>query len=291
MQKGYLGIGIISVLWILPLLMEAQRGPNAIELETETKVVRGCLYEVVPGLAEITKLEVDKTADESLLHYNEHKVLFKFTPMGSAELLPCLKEHELEFTLRSNVSKIPVGPQYIQQKGIKIGTKYAMNILQTKDKTACLEQYTYESKALHNDLFEAEAQIIPFVKGSYTTSASLNKTVAELENCLSVEEVKETDLFQGLGVNEDSLRTVIRMELQEKEQKSKANPKKPQIASNRYVSRAAAIKKARKVAQKKVKQEKLVKKQALSAKKERAKKLKALRAKLKSEIQEEIKSK
>lgn len=291
MQKGYLGIGIISVLWILPLLMQAQRGPNAIELETETKVVRGCLYEVVPGLAEITKLEVDKIADESLLHYNEHKVLFKFTPMGSAELLPCLKEHELEFTLRSNVAKIPVGPQYIQQKGIKIGTKYAMNILQTKDKTACLEQYTYESKALDNDLFEAEAQIIPFVKGSYSTSASLSKTVAELENCLSVEEVKETDLFQDLGINKDSLRTVIRMELQEKGQKSKANPKKPQIVSKGYVPKATAIKKARKVAKEKVKQEKLVKKQALSTKKERAKKMKALRVKLKSEIQEEMKSK
>jgi len=142
MRTKYLGIGI---LWILPFLMLGQGGPNVVLLNKNTKIVQGCLYEVVPGLAEITTLEMVKSAKESLLDYNEHKVLFKFEPMGSVELLPCLKELELEFTLKSNNTKIPVGPQYIQQKGIKVGTRYAMNILQIKDKAACLEpkQYRY----------------------------------------------------------------------------------------------------------------------------------------------------
>lgn len=287
MQKGYLGIGIGSVLWILPLLMQAQGGPNAAVPEKNTKTVRACVYEVVPGLAEITKLEIDKTADESLLHYNEHKVLFKFTPMGDAELLPCLKEHELEFTLRSNVTKIPVGPQYVQQKGIKVGTKYAMNILQTKDKKACLEQYTYESKALDNDLFEVKAQIIPFVKGSYYTALPMNE-VGKLEACLSTEEVVETISVQALGLNEDSLRTVIRTELEAKYKKPNTKLKNKQESANNYVSKGRAFKKARKIAKEKARQDKLEKQEQLLKEKERRMQLKELRTRLEQEIELEI---
>jgi hypothetical protein len=284
MQKRYLEIGIGGILLILPLFIQAQRGPNVVEPEKSTKLVRGCLYEVVPGLAEITKIEVDKTADESLLHYNEHKVLFQFTPMGNTELLPCLKEHDLEFTLRSNVTKIPVGPQYIQQKGIKVGTKYAMNILQIKDKNACLEQYTYESKALDNDLFEAKAQIIPFVKGSYS-EATLNKTAVNLENCLSAERLEDVHLTDDLGVSEDSLRAIIRMEFATKQQKRKFVSKNPKSISKSYESKAILIKKAKKNAVEKRKQERLVKRTALVEKKKRIEKLKALRAKLELEIE------
>lgn len=284
MHKEYLGIGIGSILLILPFFIQAQRGPNVATPEKSTKLVRGCLYEVVPGLAEITRLEVDKTADESLLHYNEHKVLFQFTPMGNTELLPCLKEHELEFTLRSNVTKIPVGPQYIQKKGIKVGTKYAMNILQIKDKDACLEQYTYESKALDNDLFEAKAQIIPFVKGSY-----LEREVAvKLEDCLPNERGEEASLMADLGINEDSLKAVIKMEFAQKQQKRKLVSKKSKSISNSYESKAILIKKARKIAVEKTKQDKLAKRNALAEKKNRIEKLKALRAKLELEIELEM---
>lgn len=284
MQKKYLGIGIGGILLILPLFIQAQRGPNVVEPEKSTKLVRGCLYEVVPGLAEITKLEIDKTADESLLHYNEHKVLFQFTPMGNAELLPCLKEHDLEFTLRSNRTKIPVGPQYIQQKGIKVGTKYAMNILQIKDKDACLEQYTYESKALDNDLFEAEAQIIPFVKGTYLEQ----KTAERFEDCLPDERGEGVSFINDLGVNEDSLRAIIRMEFAQKQQKRKFVSKKSTSISKNYEPKAILIKKARKIAIEKTKQEKLAKKDALADKKKRIEKLKALRAKLELEIELEM---
>jgi hypothetical protein len=287
MKKGYLGIGIASVLLILPLLMQGQGGPNVITPEKTTKIVRGCLYEVIPGLAEITKLEIDKTADESLLHYNEHEVLFKFTPMGSAELLPCLKEQELEFTLRSNVTKIPVGPQYVQQKRIKVGTKYAMNILQIKNKDACLEQYTYESKALDNDLFEAEAQIIPFVKGSYSESIARNSATEKLKNCFLEEVVEEELPIDDLGVNVDSLKASIRIALEAKRSVKRVS-KNLKSVSKSYISNTTAIKKARKVAKEKNRQEKLVKKQALAAKKERAEKLKALKAKLEREIELEI---
>jgi hypothetical protein len=295
MQKKYLGIGIGCVLLILPLLMQAQRGPNAVDPPKNTKLVRGCLYEVVPGLAEITTIEIDKTAAESLLHYNEHKVLFKFTPMGSGELLPCLRENELEFTLRTNITKIPVGPQYIQQKGMRVGTKYAMNILQVKDKDACLDQYTYESKVLDNDLFEAETQIIPFVKGSYSESKVLNNTREKLEACLSTEAVDESSSMNDLGVNEDSLRTIIRLEIAKKQHKKKLAPQQGKSFENGYQVKAIAIKKARGIAKEKRNQEKLAKKKALAEKKERQTKLKALRAKIEREveleIQEEINSK
>lgn len=288
MQKEYLTIGIGCILLLLPLLMQAQRGPNVIEPPKNTKLVRGCLYEVVPGLAEITKLEVDKTAEESLLHYNEHKVLFKFIPMGSTELLPCLKENELEFTLRSNITKIPVGPQYIQQKGMKVGTKYAMNILQIKDKDACLEQYTYESKILNNDLSEAENQIIPFVKGSYSESEALDNTRMKLEDCLSTELLEEPNSINDLGVNEDSLRAVIRVEVAEKQAKRKFVPQKSNASVKGYQLKTTAIKKARKIAREKAKQTQLAKRTTLLAKKEQQQKMKALRAKIEKEVELEI---
>jgi hypothetical protein len=288
MQKGYVGIGIGGILLLLPLFMQGQSGPHVVTPEKTTKIVRGCLYEVVPGLAEITKLAIDKPADESLLNYNEHKVLFKFTPMGSAELLPCLKEQELEFTLRSNVTKIPVGPQYVQQKGIKVGTKYAMNMLQIKNKDACLEQYTYESKALDNDLFEAKAQIIPFVKGSYSEAVAINSRAVELEDCLLEDVEKELISSTDLGVNEDSLRAVIRIKLENKQAKKRLISKEPRAISKSYQSNATAIKKARNIAKEKRKQEKLAKKQILIAKKERAERLNALRAKIEREVALEI---
>lgn len=289
MQKGYLKIVIGCILLIFPLLMQAQGGgPNGVEPQKNTKLVRGCLYEVVPGLAEITKIEVNKTADKSLLQYNEHQVLFKFTPMGNTELLACLKENELEFTLRSNRTKIPVGPQYIQQKGIRLGTKYAMNMLQIKDKAACLEQYTYESKILNNDLFEAEAQIIPFMKGSYSESKVLIPSTKKLENCLSTENPEQQNSMNALGINEDSLRALIRIEKVAKYQNKQPKIKASKSVPKTYQTRAVAIKKARVVAREKKKKERALKKRALAAKKERRIQLKALKVRLEREVDLEI---
>lgn len=146
----------------------AQRGPNATSTENvRTKVVRDCEYEVLPGLAEVTSVRVVRPAAESALQYDEHEVLFKFTPMEGGDLLEMLQDEEIEFVLRSRAVRVPVGPEYIKQKQVKVGTKYAMNLLQTRNRDACLERYTYESKALDNDLFEAYENIIPYVKEAY----------------------------------------------------------------------------------------------------------------------------
>lgn len=152
----------------LPNNAIAQRGPSDSSGDNvRTKVVRDCEYEVLPGLAEVTSIQVIRPAAESALKYDEHEVLFKFTPMEGGDLLEMLQDEEIEFVLRSRATRVPVGPEYIKQKQVKVGTRYAMNLLQTRNREACLERYTYESKALDNDLFEAYENIIPFVKRSY----------------------------------------------------------------------------------------------------------------------------
>ncbi|WMX16859.1 hypothetical protein [Aureispira sp. CCB-E] len=232
---------ITSIFFILPMWGVAQSGLSAIA--PQTKTVRGCVYEVVPGLAEITKIEVSKGAAESVLNYDEHKITFQFTPMESDNLLTCLKENELEFTLRSNIAKIPVGPQYIQQKKLKEGTKYAMNILQTKDQKACLEQYVYESKALDNDLFEVKEQLIPFIKANYPKIYS--DIEVKLEACLATQDT----ITNTLEVDKRNLKAVL--EIEQKKQDYKSNEMKKEGASYIYITRRAAFKKARKIARQK----------------------------------------
>lgn len=170
MKKRYI-VGLFAAcvaMSSLPQEVLAQRGPSASSGDNvRTKVVRDCEYEVLPGLAEVTSVQVIRPASESALKYDEHEVLFKFTPMEGGELLEMLKDEEIEFVLRSRATRVPVGPEYIKQKQVKVGTKYAMNLLQTRNREACLERYTYESKALDNDLFEAYENIIPYVKESY----------------------------------------------------------------------------------------------------------------------------
>jgi len=176
-EKLYAGIftAALGLFCSMPTHSVAQGGPNHTDPKKETKTVRGCEYEVLPGLAEITSVEVSQSADNSLLKYDEHEVLFTFTPMEGGDVLEILKDAEIEFVLRSRATRIPVGPEYIKQKNLKVGTKYAMNLLQTKNKEACLERYTYESKALDNDLFEAEDNIIPYMKERYATEAAINE--------------------------------------------------------------------------------------------------------------------
>ena len=129
--------------------------PNAVGVFKKNKIVRGCSYEVLPGLAEVTSIKLKKKAQASRWNYDEHEVLFKFIPMEGHDLLEELKETELEFVLYNRGDKIPVGPMYIKEKNVRVGTRYAMTFYQKEDATACTDQYTYESKGLDNDLFEA----------------------------------------------------------------------------------------------------------------------------------------
>ncbi|BDS12020.1 hypothetical protein [Aureispira anguillae] len=170
MRKLYSGIlaTAIGALCSMPVDMMAQKGPSeGTSGNVRTKIVRDCEYEVLPGLAEVTSIEMLRPASESALKYDEHEVLFTFTPMEGGDLLEMLRDTDIEFVLRSRAVRVPVGPEYIKKKGLKVGTKYAMNLLQTKNRDACLERFTYESKALDNDLFEAYENIIDYTKEAY----------------------------------------------------------------------------------------------------------------------------
>lgn len=170
MRRLYSGIlaTVIGILCSMPIDMTAQKGPSeGSSGKVRTKIVRDCEYEVLPGLAEVTSIEMIRPASESSLKYDEHEVLFKFTPMEGGEILEMLRDTEIEFVLRSRAVRVPVGPEYLKSKNVKVGTKYAMNLLQTKNRDACLERFTYESKALDNDLFEAYEYIIDYTKEAY----------------------------------------------------------------------------------------------------------------------------
>lgn len=170
MRRLYSGIlaTAIGALCSMPMDTIAQKGPSeGTSGKVRTKIVRDCEYEVLPGLAEVTSIEKVRDASKSALKYDEHEVLFRFTPMEGGELLEMLRDTDIEFVLRSRAIRVPVGPEYIKSKNLKVGTKYAMNLLQTRNRDACLELYTYESKALDNDLFEAYEHIIDYTKEAY----------------------------------------------------------------------------------------------------------------------------
>ena len=93
--------------------------------------------------------------------------------MEGDELLIPIKGVELPFHLRNGATAIPVGPEYIKHKQLKVGNKYAMNFLQSANTAACIEPYTYESKALDNDLFEALPNIIAYSKQAPLISSAI----------------------------------------------------------------------------------------------------------------------
>jgi hypothetical protein len=140
------------------LSAQKQKGPNSTDPTKRTKNVRGCEYQVVPGLAQITSMKVVRSAENSVLKQDEYEVYFKFEPMEGDEVIEQIKDTEIEFVLRSGNLRVPVGPEYIKEFRLKEGTRYAMNLLQTRNREACTELYTYESKALRNDLFEPESK-------------------------------------------------------------------------------------------------------------------------------------
>ena len=180
MKITYIGCIAAAIISLLSNPLLAQNGPNEnVNANLQKKIVRGCEYEVLPGLAEVVSIVKTRDADKSALQYDEHEVLFKFTPMEGGELLTMLKDTEIEFYLRSRAVKIPVGPEYIKAKQLRKGTKYAMNLLQTRNRDACLERYTYESKALDNDLFEAYDNIIDYTKESYVRKLEMEEAAHE----------------------------------------------------------------------------------------------------------------
>jgi len=149
-------VTLLACLLIAPNLSAQKKGPSNDEPQKEIKTVNGCDYEVVPGLAKVTAIELRTPKEESILKYNEYDVWFTFEPMEGDELIEPIQDTEIEFVLRSGNMRIPVGPEYLEEFRIKKGTRYAMELLQTRNRDACTELYLYESKALRNDLFEAD---------------------------------------------------------------------------------------------------------------------------------------
>ncbi|WMX16856.1 MULTISPECIES: hypothetical protein [unclassified Aureispira] len=213
MRRLYSGIlaTIIGALCSMPVDMIAQKGPSeGTSGKVRTKIVRDCEYEVLPGLAEITSIEKIRPASESALKYDEHEVLFKFTPMEGGEILEMLRDTEIEFVLRSRAIRVPVGPEYIKAKNLKVGTKYAMNLLQTRNRDACLELYTYESKALDNDLFEAYEHIIDYTKEAYVQQLEAKERAYERNKA------NEKDVVVAETVD-PTVETVVETPIQEDE--------------------------------------------------------------------------
>jgi hypothetical protein len=139
---------------VLAEKIKAVGNPAVPKVAPNAEIVRGCYYEVVPGWAEITKIEACLPAKESAYNYKEHRILFTFDPHQGYALLDKLEEKELEFMLYHRDEKVSVGPAYIQQKGLEVGKRYPMKLYQKRDGQICTEQYTYTSEVMDNDLFE-----------------------------------------------------------------------------------------------------------------------------------------
>ena len=122
--------------------------------------INGVDYEVLPGLAEITSIQLVKEAKESPLGYDEYQVLFRFIPMEGHELLAILKGKSLDLVLKYHRSSVRVGPAYIRKMNLRIGTRYAMQLFQTRSGGLNVERYFYQSKILKNQLFKVYECVI-----------------------------------------------------------------------------------------------------------------------------------
>ena len=200
----------------------SQGGTSANDPIKKRKVVRGCEYDVVPGLATIEQIKVTKSSEQSILKYDEYTILFSFQPMLGDRLIDELKGAKIPFYLRSGSLKVPVGPKYIDQYRLKVGTKYAMNILQNTVEDACLEAYTYESKALRNDLFEADVDenLYNYKKHAFSSNqqkmelAYEDKRTHPEENAtplvMSIDELRKQPDYSNLS--DEELRQIAREE-------------------------------------------------------------------------------
>jgi hypothetical protein len=119
--------------------------------------IENCDYQIISGLAEVTKVEMRVPKDSSILLYDEHAIFFKFIPKEGGELMASVRDQEIEFYLHAKGEKILVGPQYLKQYQIRPGTKYAMKFLQGP---LCEEKYRFgDVGGLPNDVSEAGTRI------------------------------------------------------------------------------------------------------------------------------------
>lgn len=158
--------------------------PKIPKVAPGTEIVRGCYYEVIPGWAEITRIQPCLSAKESVYNYTEHQILFKFDPHQGYDILDKLKEEDLEFVLYHRGEKVAVGPAYIQQKGLEVGKRYSMKLYQKRDGQVCTEQYTFTSEVLDNDLFELFSRRTKLMEELEKNMTEAQDTVLELENNL-----------------------------------------------------------------------------------------------------------
>jgi hypothetical protein len=134
--------------------VQAQGGSSAKVVKTR---IDNCDYQIISGLAEVTKVEMRLPKDSSILLYDEYAISFKFIPKEGGELMASLRDQEMEFYLHAKGEKILVGPQYIKQYQIRAGTKYAMKFLQSP---LCEEKYRFgDVGGLPNDISEAAGRI------------------------------------------------------------------------------------------------------------------------------------
>lgn len=122
--------------------------------------MNGVDYEVLPGLAEITSIQLVKEATQSALGYDEYQVLFRFIPMEGHELLAVLKDKTLALVLKYHQSSVRVGPAYIRKMNLRVGTRYAMQLYQTRSGGLNVERYFYQSQVLENQLFKVYERVI-----------------------------------------------------------------------------------------------------------------------------------
>lgn len=161
--------------------VKAIANSEAPKVAPSTAIVRGCYYEVIPGSAEITAIEHCLSAQKSVYKYNEYKVLFRFTPEQGYTILDKLQGKELEFMLYYRDQKVCVGPAYIQQKGLKVGQHYPMQLYQKREGQICTEQYTYTSEILDNDLFELFPQRSMWLEKMKKETTQVLDSLEELE--------------------------------------------------------------------------------------------------------------
>jgi hypothetical protein len=185
LNYGQLLIALFALTVLGPL--QAQRAKK-VSNKPETKIVRNCEYQVLKGLAEIKEVNKITDASESALGYDEYEVKFEFIPMEPGhKLLTTLSDGDFDFKLRSGYDRIPVGPEYVKHYHVRKGLKFAMNFLQTRN-NECREKYTYESKGLPNDLFEARDQL-----KNYKTELAAKKLGEAEEKYSGVEEEPMVD--------------------------------------------------------------------------------------------------
>ena len=122
-----------------------------------------CEFDVLSGLAEVIKVEKIRPANQSPLGYDEYRVLFRFEPREGPPLQVALQDQELEFFLRKDKTRVPVGPNYLKQYQVKEGYKYAMRFWQPAKVAGnnCFCDYWMDGEfgGLPNDLFEARDKV------------------------------------------------------------------------------------------------------------------------------------